>query len=117
MDFGAAAYIGLYKETSEDKYLLKIIEAFSPMINKYAKKFAVDIQEDVRQELILALIGAIRKMKRFDSDGECICYIEKSIKNQFCKIMDHMMRMKKLETSGEEFLEQEDENARDELEE
>lgn len=86
MKFPAAEKIKKYRTEGSSEALLELIEAFRPLIHKYARKFGVN-EEDAAQELTLALLESVKKMKYANDDGACINYIVTAVKNRFFSLM------------------------------
>lgn len=62
--------------------MLYALQEFIPLINKYRKKLFFMDKDDAEQELSLALIEAVYKMKYIHSDGECTMFIERALMNR-----------------------------------
>lgn len=62
------------------------IQQFTPLINKYKKKLFFLDKDDAEQELRLAFIEAIYKMKYIHSDGECTVFIERALMNRVASL-------------------------------
>lgn len=101
MYLNAAECIRLYKETLDNQYIMDIIVAFEPLLNKYSRKFTLDDQPDIKQELIITIIVAVNKMQKFDVDGECVNYIKTSIKNRYHKLLEDEIKVNKIEYLAE----------------
>lgn len=87
-----------YKEKGKDEEsVLKIIEKFNPLINKYAKKFPYCEYEDVCQELVLAIIDAINNILKYDNEGQCVNYIVRAIKLKFLELYRKEKRKEKFQ--------------------
>lgn len=71
------------KGQNKEDSLLEIIDKFNPLVKKYAKKFPHYEYEDIIQELVLAIIEAVHKIKVYEKEGQCIKYISISIKRKF----------------------------------
>ncbi|MCI8693388.1 MAG: sigma-70 family RNA polymerase sigma factor [Lachnospiraceae bacterium] len=61
----------------------KLLDNMNPLISKYVRLLYKNDREDIRQELILALWESILKMKYYNSDGECLSYLNNALKNKF----------------------------------
>jgi RNA polymerase sigma factor (sigma-70 family) len=80
-------------QNSDSEAMMILLDQFEPLLNKYAKKLAVDYDydyEDARQEVILAFIELIKKWKLSllsdNSNGTIIAYITKSLHNSYIRI-------------------------------
>ena len=75
--------IKCYKD-GEYNMLSEICRRMLQHINKYAHKNPFMEFEDICQEYSLALIEAVTKINRYDTDGQCLAYLTVCIKNKFC---------------------------------
>ena len=96
--------IRLAKENDENA-MLKIIEKFEPLINKYFKKSQSD--EDVKSEIIMKLIKVVKFDLKFDrfqelNDGAIISYIATSLKRHYYAIFDKNNKTLDLELACED---------------
>lgn len=85
-------WIELYKKKEDDESLLKLIEKFQPLIQKYAKKFPSYLREDVQQELLLALIESVQRIENYEKEGQCVKYIATAVQIRFfelCRRIKH----------------------------
>lgn len=73
-------------KNGDNEIMLDIINQFSPLIEKYNKKYE---NEDISSELIITLIKLINSLdiKKFKFDGEIINYIKIAIKNRYLDII------------------------------
>lgn len=74
-----------YKNGDKES-MLDIINQFTPLIEKYNRKYE---NEDISSELIITLIKLINSLdiKKFKFDGEIINYIKIAIKNKYLDII------------------------------
>lgn len=83
-----------YRE-GENEYLLRIVDIFNPVINKYSRILDGD---DTRQDLIIQLIKVMEKIdlhnESFCKDKVIVTYIAKSIRNEYIRLS----RLKSKET-------------------
>lgn len=77
--------IKCYKD-GEYNMLSEICRRMLPLIKKYAQKTHFMEFEDSCQEYSLALIEAVTKIKRYETDGQCLAYLTVCIKNKFCSL-------------------------------
>jgi len=94
-------YIENYKK-GEEESLIQIIEVLMPVIKKYTKYLYKDDSEDVREELILAIIIALKKMSYIGSEGECVNYLVNSIKMKFYELYRKSVLVNEMEEIKEE---------------
>lgn len=75
-----------YKQ-GDNESLLKIIDVFSPIIDKYSRLLD---REDTRQDLIVHLIKVMEKIDlhndNFCKDKIIVSYIAKSIRNEYIRL-------------------------------
>ncbi len=70
----------------EEQHVLLLIEQFNPLINNYAYKLGY---EDAKQDLILKLITAIRKINLVDyenQEGRMVSFIQTVVKNEYIRL-------------------------------
>ena len=75
-----------YKHENDSSALMDIINRMSPLINKYSRSLYSSEYEDIRQELILALLESVNKIKQYDIEEKCISYLAHGIKNRFMEL-------------------------------
>lgn len=75
-----------YKHENDSIALMDIINRMSPLINKYSRSLYSSEYEDIRQELILALLESVNKIKQYDIEEKCISYLAHGIKNRFMEL-------------------------------
>lgn len=94
-----------YKRGGKDKNenMLCITNQLEPVINKYAKKLIKDFgYEDMRQELLIAVIEAVERIERYENEGQCITYLVKAIKLRYLELYRKSKMWKERFTSLEE---------------
>ena len=60
--------------------MIQLLEILAPLIKSYAKKLFFLEQEDARQEIIIAIIEAVKSISRCENDGQCLAYINNAVK-------------------------------------
>lgn len=70
-------------EPDEMMYLLEIL---SPLIKSYIKKLFFLEPKDAQQELIVAIIEAVKGVSRCENDGQCLSYINNAVKFRFAHL-------------------------------
>lgn len=74
---------------SHDMFKLEqILYKMRPLIRKYAKKLYFMEKDDACQELNIALIEAVYRIKKYDNEYMCISYLQKAViykYNYLCK--------------------------------
>lgn len=75
-----------YKNEKDDNSLLFIVNKMKPLINKYARALYCLEYEDMQQELIIALIEAVHKLKECDNEGKVIRFLVTGVKNRFYEL-------------------------------
>lgn len=86
-------------ERGDDIRFLQIVEKMNPLIHKYERLLFKDDREDVREELILALLESIRKMKYCDNEGQAVYFLSISLKNKFHELYNKSKKQYDNETS------------------
>lgn len=61
--------------------MVNALRQFTPLINKYKKRLFFLDSDDAEQELRLAFIQAVYKLKYIRNDGECTVFIERALRN------------------------------------
>ena len=64
-----------------------IISKMTPIINKYARKLFKMEFEDMRQEMIIAVIESVMKIKKYDSEYECLRYITNGVHYRYMELI------------------------------
>lgn len=78
--------IGRYK--AGDKMAMNmIISKMTPIINKYARKLYKMEFEDMKQEMIIAVIESVMKIKKYDSEYECLRYITNGLYYRYMELI------------------------------
>ncbi|MGC4019846.1 MAG: hypothetical protein QM793_11885 [Muricomes sp.] len=91
--------IETYKlDIHKDDCLLKILERMNPIIEKYSRKAFFSEYDDMRQELSIAIIEAVRKIRKYDNEGECIQYLANAIRNRSHELYRKGVLLKKEES-------------------
>nr|WP_308545650.1 hypothetical protein [uncultured Lachnoclostridium sp.] len=89
------------EEKNTEEYLLKIIECMRPIINKYAHKIGENEYEDAQQELTLAILESLEKMKCYDNEGQCIMFIVNAVRNRFFELSRKKQNTRNMEILDE----------------
>lgn len=71
------------KEKGDADAILEIVRYMQPLINKYSKNSYLAEYEDMQQELCLALLESIHKIKKIENEGQCVQYFANAIRNRF----------------------------------
>ena len=71
------------KEKGVADAILEIVRYMQPLINKYSKNSYLAEYEDMQQELCLALLESIHKIKKIENEGQCVQYFANAIRNRF----------------------------------
>lgn len=64
----------------------EILIRMHPLVAKYAKKLYFMEREDALQELNLALIEAVDKIKIYDNEAMCVKYLQNSVFHKYCSL-------------------------------
>ena len=93
----------LMSKEGDRESVLKIIEKFNPIINKYTRILNYD--EDCKEELIVELIEIINKIptEKLKSDRYIVSYISTSLKNKYIHISQKRNKISAKEVGEIEF--------------
>ena len=75
-----------YKRDGNDQSLVSIIDRMEPLLKKYARALYYFEYEDMHQELIIALIEAVKRIQTLDNEGKVMRYIINGVKNRFLEL-------------------------------
>lgn len=81
-----AELVRQYKDKEDNQSLLCIIERMQPLINKYARSSYFCEYEDMKQELVLAIIESVKRIEKYNDEGKVIKYITNGIRNRFLEL-------------------------------
>lgn len=95
--YGVKELIVRYKKLGSNEDLMIIIEKMMPIICKNASKFNLYEYEDIKQELILALIVAVNRISQYENEGQCVSFLIKAVRNRFLELC-RLYNKKKKET-------------------
>lgn len=71
----------LVKEAKNDcEKMQSVLLRLQPLIKSYVKKLFFMEVDDAEQEIILAIIKAVKTIKNCNSDGECLAYIQNAVR-------------------------------------
>ena len=88
----------IIKSAQKDKAQLEILlNRFTPLIKKYSRKLFFLEREDAEQEIIIAIIEAVKRMKVYDSEGECISYINNAVLYKYYSLCKSSIKEQKIE--------------------
>lgn len=86
-----------YKEKGTEDELIDIINRMMPLICKFAYRLDQYEFEDMKQELIIALIVAVKKIVIYENEGQCVKFLIRAIQNRFLELC-RVYNKKKKET-------------------
>ena len=76
-----------YKEGNDrERMLSEIISKMTPIINKYARRLYYLEYEDMKQELLIAIIEAVMRIETYDKEGQCINYLVSAVKMRYWEL-------------------------------
>lgn len=78
--------------------LLKILE---PLIKSYIKKCFFLEPEDCQQEIIIAIIEAVKGISKCENDGQCLTYINNAVKFKFAHLCKRNIKKHEFESINE----------------
>lgn len=97
---GLTEMIIIAKEDSSA--MLQIIEILNPLISAYTKKLFFMENEDARQEIIIAIIEAVKRIDKCENDGRCLTYIHNAVKFRFAHLCKKNLKNQEiLDLNGE----------------
>lgn len=80
-----AEMIKIYKKGNEN-ILTEIWLQMLPLIKKQARRTHFMEYDDAYQEYSISLINAVRKIRDYDTDMQCLSYIVSCINHKFCSL-------------------------------
>lgn len=87
MEKGIKDLIATYKIGENlEKSLLEILKRLEPAINKYARRVYYFEYEDMRQEIIIAVLEAVIRIEKYDNEGQCVKYLVNAIKIKYLEL-------------------------------
>ncbi len=101
----------------KEQNTLKIVDRFMPMIIKNAKQLSFMEFDDVKQELIIAVILAIEKIETFEYEGKCVNFIVTAIRNRYLELYREAKKLKDNQIPMDEFYKENNVCAKNQFEE
>lgn len=86
--------------------MMHLLELLNPLIKSYAKKMFFLEQEDAQQEIIIAIIEAVKGISKCESDGQCLAYINNAVKFLFAHLCKRNIKKQAVESINEKDLSQ-----------
>ena len=74
-----------YKEGKKEVFV-QICEKMNPLIVKYARILKFDEQEDIKSELVLAVLECVERIERYTSEQEVLRYIKQAVQYRFYEL-------------------------------
>lgn len=68
---------------TDDNKMMEILNKLSPLRNKYVKKLFFLERCDAEQEINVAIIEAVKGIKKSETDGQCLSYINNAVKFKY----------------------------------
>lgn len=68
---------------NDDNKMMEILNKLSPLRNKYVKKLFFLERSDAEQEINIAIIEAIKGIKKSETDGQCLTYINNAVRFKY----------------------------------
>lgn len=88
----------LIKTSKEDSdAMMELLKKMEPLIKSYTRKMFFLESLDAEQELAMTIIEAVKKIKRCETDGECLTYIQNAVKYKFVSMAKENMVKEKNE--------------------
>lgn len=66
--------------------MLKLLERMNPLVKSYGKKMFFLDREDAEQEIILSIIEAVHFIRKCETDGQCLTYINNAAKFKYAEL-------------------------------
>lgn len=89
-----------YLNTNDNEIMMKIINRFHPLLQKYARKLYYIEFDDAIQELTMALIIAVQKIHNTENEYACITYISQSVIHAFTKLYRQSQKNAEIQSSN-----------------
>lgn len=83
-----------------------LLELLNPLIKSYAKKMFFLEREDAQQEIIIAIIEAVKGISKCENDGQCLAYITNAVKFKFSHLCKKNIKKQAIESINEKDLNQ-----------
>lgn len=91
-----------------EKNILSIVDRFMPLIIKNAKQLSYMEFDDVKQELIIAVILAVEKIETYECEGKCVNFIAIAIRNRYLELYRDAKKIKEHQISMDELYHEND---------
>lgn len=100
-------FTSLVKESKSNSITMsELLVRLKPLIKSYTKKLFFMEKEDAEQEILLAIIKAVKSIPKCENDGECLAYISNSVKYTYTSLCKKNMRKEKYEDPYEILIEE-----------
>ena len=91
-------FTSLVKESKSNSISMsELLVRLKPLIKSYTKKLFFMEKEDAEQEILLAIIKAVKSIPKCESDGECLAYINNSVKFTYANLCKKNIRKEQYE--------------------
>lgn len=84
--------------------MIHLIEVLNPLIKSYAKKMFFLEKEDAQQEIVIAIIEAVKGISTCENDGQCLAYITNAVKFKFSHLCKKNIKQQAIESINEKDL-------------
>lgn len=75
-----------YKQSNNNDILESILLQMMPLIKKYARKSYFFEYDDAFQEYSIAVIEAVKKIRYYENEQQCLSYIQECVRNKFYQL-------------------------------
>lgn len=82
---------------NDGKVLMDLLDMLNPLIKAYTRKLFFLEGDDARQEIIIAIIEAVKGIPKCESDGQCLAYIENAVKFKFAYLCKKNIKKQEIE--------------------
>lgn len=81
--------------------MMYLLERLNPLIRSYTKKMFFLEKEDAQQEIVIAIIEAVKGIVKCENDGQCLSYINNAVKFKFAHLCKQNIKKKENESTDE----------------
>lgn len=85
MEVTLVSLVTQYKKGNKEVFV-QICEKMRPLILKYVRILKFDDQEDIRSELVLAMLECLEQIERYSNEQEVLHYINQAIQFRFFEL-------------------------------
>ena len=102
MEATLVCLITQYKDGKKEAFV-QICEKMMPLIVKYARILKFDEQEDMRSELVLAMLECVERIEKYTNEQEVLRYIKQAVQFRFYELYRRSQKqMKEVNLNSED---------------